>query len=381
VLLSHASAATVHADSFADVFGRKTKPMGDALAASIGRSLPVISASAGFVYSYDKSTGVFTREMSILGQLFLEHADPLGRKRWNFSLSYQRVEIDSFWDKDVNELRDTGPPIIEPGTSALFTIPLFDVDLDTHQFTAATTFGVTDDIDLNLTVPVLYSEFRVRARFRSPDFAAPCEDRPCTTSRTELGVGDLFLRGKYRFLRRNWAHIAAGLILRIPTGSEDNFQGTGTAELAPMLYASTKRFTAGRWIVLQASVNGGINFNADDVDRSEARWGIGIDCAAADYFTAAIAVLGRHAFGRDIPPGSFDVDRCLERDDLTCVRRSRAALFGIENERPDYYDLSVGGRINLWRDSVMAFGSAIVPLNTDGFRADVIPLVGLEATF
>jgi len=37
----------------------------------------------------------------------------------------------------------------------------------------------------------------------------------------------------------------------------------------------------------------------------------------------------------------------------------------------DFYDLSVGGRLNLWHDTVIGFVDAIIPLNRDGFRSDV----------
>ena len=41
----------------------------------------------------------------------------------------------------------------------------------------------------------------------------------------------------------------------------------------------------------------------------------------------------------------------------------------------------MGARVNLWRDRLMGFADAILPLNDDGFRADVIPLVGIEMIF
>ena len=40
-----------------------------------------------------------------------------------------------------------------------------------------------------------------------------------------------------------------------------------------------------------------------------------------------------------------------------------------------------GGRVNLWHDTVFGFANVILPLNRDGFRSDVIPLVGIEAAF
>jgi hypothetical protein len=39
------------------------------------------------------------------------------------------------------------------------------------------------------------------------------------------------------------------------------------------------------------------------------------------------------------------------------------------------------GRVNLWRVKVVGFVNVIVPPNRNGFRADVIPLAGVEAAF
>ena len=55
-----------------------------------------------------------------------------------------------------------------------------------------------------------------------------------------------------------------------------------------------------------------------------------------------------------------------------------APLFGIQNKRPDFFDLSIGGRMNLWRDTLIGFANVIVPLSNDGFRSDAIPTVGFE---
>lgn len=56
-------------------------------------------------------------------------------------------------------------------------------------------------------------------------------------------------------------------------------------------------------------------------------------------------------------------------------------LFGIRGTRPDIYDFSLGGRVNLWRDTLIAFANVIVPLNDDGVRSLVIPTAGVELTF
>jgi len=377
-----AGAARAPARTFSDILGTEIlRPVGRALGESIGRALPVISASPGVVYTFDPETGAFERETTVLGQLFLERPEPVGRRKWNLSLSYQRVKIDTFEGNDIEALKDVRQPIIDPRPPhAFFTVPLFGIDLDTHELSASATYGLTDDLDVNLTVPLLYSEFRLKVVFQDVLTGQVMRDAP---SSTKAGVGDIFLRGKYRLVRRDWAQVAAGLVLRVPTGNEDNFQGTGNVELAPMLYAAAKVLPLGRWTQLRPYVNGGINFNADDVDRSEARWGVGLDGRIGERLTIALAFLGRHPFRRIAPPGFFDLTRCaaIDQSTGTCNRTVVAPLLGIENRRPDFYDVSIGGRVTLWRDTVYGFASASVPLNDDGFRSNVIPLAGVEATF
>jgi hypothetical protein len=366
LLLALPFPATSQAASFARILGQPiTRPISDAFARFVGRSLPVISASAGVVYSFDPATGVYERETSILGQLFLERPDALGRRRWNLNFSYQRVKIDSFEGQDVDSLSDS--LIRDPGSGVPLDIRLFDLALDTHQFTASATYGLTDDVDLNVTIPVLYSEFSVRLE----QFSLR-QTQVFSRSASRLGLGDTLLRGKYSFMRSDWIDAAAGLVLRLPTGNENDFQGTGDVELAPMLYAATRTFQPRRWLRLQPYLNGGMNVDASDLDASEGRWGAGLDCGVSQRLTAAVAVLGRHALSRLVPAGSFDVRR---------LYGPPRPLFGLQGDRSDSYDLSIGGRVNVWRDTVMAFANVIIPLNDDGVRPEPIPTVGFEATF
>jgi len=284
------------------------------------------------------------------------------------------VRIDTVDGHDLDRLSDTRFPIVDPDNGRLFTVPRFGLDLDTHQVTTSVTYGVTDDLDLNLTIPVLDSRFGTNVIFR--DVANGQEQRARVRS-SKVGPGDLFLRGKYRLLHGAWGDLAAGLVLRAPAGNQDNFQGTGAWEPAPMLYAATPSLSLGHGVGLQAYANGGVELNADDIERSAGRFGLGLDCAVKERFTAAVAVLGREPFQGIAPPGFFDVARV----DPTTGRRFTAPVLGLERDRASAYDLSLGGRVDLWHDTVFGFANVILPLNRDGFRSDVIPLVGIEAAF
>jgi hypothetical protein len=123
---------------------------------------------------------------------------------------------------------------------------------------------------------------------------------------------------------------------------------------------------------LEPYLNAGYDFDVDELSRSEARWGVGADVGIRDRLTAAVAVLGRHGVDRLAPAGLFSFRR---------VDGSSRPLFGIEGDRPDAYDFSVGARMSVVEEGLFALVNVLVPLNGDGVRSGVTPLVGLEATF
>jgi len=94
-----------------------------------------------------------------------------------------------------------------------------------------------------------------------------------------------------------------------------------------------------------------------------------------------LALSGRHLLERVGPADAFDVPRCGPSKGAACPKDGRSPLFGIENERPDFIDLSSGMRVNVWRDVLIAFAGVVVSVNDDGLRADLVPLVGMEGSF
>jgi len=375
-LCALARPAGSRAESFFGVLGRRPilRPIAVALRDTVARSVPVAAASPGVNFTFNPETGAFERETTVLGQLFLERAATLGRGKWNFSVGYEWVPLDTVDGRDLDSLSDTGSFIVDPNGGGFFTIPHFALDLATNQVTLMATYGVTDDLDLNLTLPLLQSAFTVRALLRQPSAGRTQLDHAHASA---FGVGDLLLRAKYRVVHDPLGDLAAGLVLRVPTGNEDNFQGTGVWEVSPALYGSTRAFAVGETVWVQAYANAAVDLDAADVGASEARFGLGLDCAVGRRFTGAIAFLAREPFTGIAPPGFFDVQRVDPKTGLPF----RAPILGFDRGRPSYYDLSLGGRVMLWRDTLIGFVNVLLPLNDDGFRSDVIPLAGIEAVF
>lgn len=382
-------AAPARAQNVADRIDATLSQVQDVLGESFARSLPLPSASAGVSYAFDPVTGNFQRSPATFGQIYLDRADPLGKGRWNVAFAYTYTRLDAIDGHDADDLRNTDPIPVR-GKQLAIAFPRLSVDAAVHQFLFSGTYGVTDDLDVSLAVPIAYSTLTVDAALRVGGVSAATEqyfERSFHTHDHQgpVGVGDVMLRGKYRVLETRNVDVAGGLFLRLPSGSQKDLQGVGFVEVAPTVLLSTRLFEPRPWARLQGHLNAAVGFNADDVDASEARWGVGLDWGLADSVTASVAVLGRNQFARVAPPGFFVFPRC-QTTLRTCAtsqiaRNSSAPIFGLESIRPDYYDVSIGGRAGVWRDTIFAFANVVIPLN-DGFvRTDPIPLVGIEATF
>lgn len=365
VLLALASAARADLD---DAYDRATtRPLGRALARSVAKALPVPAASSGITFTFDPATSAFERSTEVLGQLFLERARPIGRGKLNVSLTYQYVDLDTYEGRDLDSLSDRRP-IQDPTHPVTFVIPRFDASLVTHVVTPSLTYGVTDELELNLTMPVLHTDSDVDARLRVIGGGS----QRGAVSGDATAFGDIFVRAKYRLLHGRFGDLAAGLVFRLPSGDVDDFQGTGLFEVGPRLYATTAAVALAPQIRVQGFLDAGLDLTPENARRGEGRYGIGVDLMLASRATLSIAFLGREPFSRLLPADAVLVPR---------ADGSRTPLFGIDPGHPSYYDLSIGGRINLWGDTVFLTGNVIVPLNDDGVRASVIPLIGIEAAF
>jgi len=133
---------------------------------SFARALPLPAPSAGVSYSFDPATGNFRREPATYGQVYLERADPLGARRFNVSFVYQYVELAEIDGHDAANLHNAAPIPIE-GLLAAFDLPRFNIGAQVHQFLFAGTYGIGDDVEASIAVPVVYSD--LSAMMLQPD--------------------------------------------------------------------------------------------------------------------------------------------------------------------------------------------------------------------
>lgn len=355
-------------------------PLAPALASTVASTYPVASASSSFTYVYNAELDTPERQPGVAGPIIGERARTLGRGEFDVTATYSYVHLTTINGDDldglVNHRRVNGRTVIFPvpggltlrdGRFANF-LPVrvtADLDVEAHIVAPSVTYGVSPDLDVNVVLPLLHTKLDVTARTRVPDprferFALvsgdPNAQRGSRSASDEAsGVGDLLVRAKQVVLRSAYVDVAAGLGLSLPTGSQDDLQGTGTTRVQPALILS--HAFADR---VEPLMNLGVDCNTDDLEQTVVRWAVGGTAQVVEAFAVALVFLGRHelaAQGRRIPTPFF-----------------------FQLERHDQYDASVGLRWH-FADAGSVGLNALLPLDRHGFRAEVIPTAEIEYAF
>jgi hypothetical protein len=369
---------------------------------------PAISTVPGFTYRYNGDIQAYERSSNSLGSIYVERPLTLGRGKFDFSVSYLYLDFDELDGTNLDELVFSGlrhgdccDPIGNPNDpqfeNATVDISFQEFQLRSHVVTLSGTYGIKDNWDVNVLLPIFTTSLDVTATAQindvafDPDGPGPlnfpngvhnfnvennpfctdptnCKRQSYSVSDEQSGVGDLQLRTKYHFLSgADGFNLAGGLNLRIPTGDEENFQGVDAVVLTPYV-AMAREFGA-------FDLHGvlGIDTYTDDLDRSRARYAVGaayqvldnlnfiVDLVGTSQLTSnTISVSVPQFVGFETTPSSFKTET--------------------QELRTDIVDLAIGMKFNPYRD-VVTFANVFVPLNDDGLRADVVPSAGVQVSF
>lgn len=374
---------TAFAGSLADLLGPGNvvvDPVRFQLERGLARGLdfPATATTPGFTYQYDPALGDFRRTYASLGPAFLERADTVGKGRFDVGLSMLYAAPDEIdgqsLDGDSRTIIFEAPGVI--GSQQAAQVTFDDFDLTAFSWYASSTYGVTNRFDVNLLLPLFYTDLDVR---RTDAFGA--DVRAFTGSESAFGVGDIQVRGKYLIDRRDPLRAAVGLALRMPTGNEDDFHGIGDFTLTP---SGVLSYVFGRNDV-HASV--GLETNADELERSRVNYGVGVSVGVIQRLTANVDVIGSSQFvdeDVEIPVNSSiqalapAVAR-IPGADVTATGFN-SSIVHLSIDRTDIVDVAVGAKVAIV-GSLVGFASVIVPITDDGVRADFVPAGGLEISF
>ncbi len=354
-----------------------------------GIDFPIPPTTPDVAYAFNFESGSYERSSESLGPSFLERAATVGKGWVELGASYLYANLTDEGGESFGKRISMTALATAGGQTFAGAFRGTDFSLVSHVISFSATYGITNRWDVNVLVPLVYTVLDLKGRA-----AAGVDERAAAGtfkfsdlfSNDAFGPGDLLLRTKYRFLQGSLVDLAGALALRLPTGSTGDFQGLGDTTLAPSLIASR---TFGRH-----DVHGqlGVEVNADDLERTRARYGFGVTLQPWDRFAFLLDLIGSSSFVDDrfdvvAPPLSIlpvgvppDFTRCRQDPSLGICRPTTAGKISAFVPRSDVLDVAPGFKVSLG-GTVVAFASAIVPITSDGLRAEVIPAGGVEFGF
>jgi hypothetical protein len=342
-----------------------------ALNEQLGRdftAFPFNSASGNFNFQFDPDLGTFVSTTDTLGPIFAERGQTLSKRTLNLAFSFTFFDYDSFNGESLDNFRIKGihipstiPPVDEnnPGTFEEDTVNIrLKVKAAVKIYSFIANYGITDSLEVGALVPIVDVGLKVRSHWDlvvSPDNPTPdvhntnpengAEPQNDRAQGSAVGVGDIVLRTKYQFVKNKPFDMAAAVLVKLPTGDEANFLGTGDTTVRPLLAASrTFPELLGKHISITPHANLGFEFNVNDSDRNSLEYAVGAE-AGAKRVTVDLDFLGSR------------------RDD----GQHRVAT-------------SLGAKWNVWKQLTVS-ANVILPLNDDGLRSDLITTAGAEYSF
>src|SRR5262249_51056514 len=336
---------------------------------------PATTTTPGFVYRYDPESGSYARVSGTLGPAFLERAETVGAGHFDLAFSYVYARYTQTGDESLSESLSSKFLSKEGSLIVPQRIDTRDFSLTSHVMYFSATYGIDDETDVNLLLPLYYTVMEGKRRFSVLGQFGNFE----SLDNRAFGPGDLLVRAKRHFLQRGSWDLAAGFAMELPSGSEANFQGLGDVIVSPSLIAS--------WIGPSMEAHGtfGVDIDAGDLQRSGVRYGVGGSYAPIDRLTLLVDIVG--TIGFSVHDLSFFVpDRRLLslRGEFGRPLQAQAVWNGTRFPttlpRLDVVDLAVGVQVQVY-GNIICFVSAIVPLTNDGPHADVIPTGGIQYGF
>jgi hypothetical protein len=340
------------------------------------RNLPLYpAASSAYTYRWDATQDTLVRvDDAVAPWPYTEQGQTLGKGLVNLGVTWGYFDVDNANGHPLGH--DPFPVSVccgskiryQAGTDLLYTVGTFNL-----------TYGLLDDLDLNIAIPIVTLDMGLDVTRQ--DLAGGPIRRATVPDQQSGNVSDILLRAKYRLFAASGdlgsAVGAGGVRVRLPSGNAREGLGTGTGEIGPYVALSTS--VIGGWI--DSDWDAGVDAGIGNLRWSSAHysWELDFHPPRSDDWWSRLAlmtsVLGRSEFTslREAPS--------ISGPHVTPSGRFDEPFLGLDASRHDYIDATFGVRIAVWRSVVLSLG-VFKALNSAGVRPDGWSPVGtLEATF
>jgi hypothetical protein len=394
-----------HEAHFENDFLTNFTPLNNAIGTEL-TLLPLASPASGLTYTFERGSGVYTRSAQSFGPILSERGETIGRGKIFFGFTYQNFNFNSLDGIDLNKIpavfqhaKEIGAPYENDFITAANSL-----DVSVSQATAFATVGITNRFDLSVAVPFLRTHVAVRSDATIHRTAPPSpvfgeshyfdqNDPSGSVKKTfrdsgdATGIGDVILRFKGTVLRGEHASVALATDLRLPTGDELDFLGSGTYGVRPFVIASMTKGRVAPHLNIGYQINGksvlagNISEGAKGHLPNNLFYTGGADVGVNRRLTLAFDLLGQRVFNAT----SVQLNRPYTSavPELTVPGVTAQSSYQQITDRQVSFNIisgSAGFKAQLGSKTLLTT-NLLFGLNNAGLHARVVPLVGLSHTF
>jgi hypothetical protein len=370
-------------------------------------TVPIGSSAGGFTSTVDPTTGVGTRNSTTFGPQFAERALTIGKHRWDVGVQYLHSSFDQLNGTDItdgsltiqllHELEDSDndgslddEDRFDPYYQGDVISSQLRYDLSIDTALVQGTFGLTDHLDLGLILPFVTADVTIDnfqtiqylstagVTPRLHEFAGGATTNSVTYAGRASGIGDVVLRGKYNFLDpKQGSGIALALDVRLPTGDEKNFLGTGVTQ--------AKIYGIGSWALGKFAPHANIGYTlstgSSDVGDfpDEIDYTAGFEAECHPRVTFAFDIIGRYLLDANIPQMAPTPFAARQGETGPIQTTTLPQLVNTQDDL-NLLDGAVGVKINPGGKWLISIG-ALVPLDDNGLTSDLSGIVGFSYSF
>lgn len=425
-----------HAAHFLSDFQSNFSALDTAIATQL-TLLPLASPASGFIYKYDPATGGLQQIKESFGPVLTERGETIGRHKLFFGATFQRFRFNKLdgvplhnFPAVFRHMPDSFMDMPEPFETQ-FISTQNSIDLKVNQFTMFGTFGITDRIDVSVAVPIMEIGLNVTSNAtiertlgtepfgivngvfipccsNGPPFAHYFDPNNTGGSITHTfsnnqfpnqiagnlyadpsknsaaGIGDVVFRLKGTVYRTERVSLALLGDVRVPTGDERNFLGSGAYGLKPSVAASIRT----GWLTPHVNVgyqwNGSSLLAGNILEGTKAKlpgyvfFFTGTDIGLGRRLTAAVDYMGQELINAPrIQTGVYDVTSGYS---LASGQTSFPTIQAAGKQTYNQSNLALGFKYNIY-DKLIVTGNLLIALNNGGLRDPVAPLIGLSYIF
>ena len=324
---------------------------------------------AGMVLTF--SHGLLVPASESLGAVFTERAEALGRHRFFVGFTYQDFLFSSVDGLDLKHI----PIVLYYAPLDVYTVTDDRFAIRAGQFTALAAYGLTSRIDVSVAIP--FERISMGVSVNGNEYGPRGATAPVSeyVPGTSSGLGDVVFGAKAHLTEWKSIRLAAGVDVRIPSGDELNFLGSGTTGVKPYLAVSRH----GR---ISPHGNVGYQWNGDSILNANSSGGkqqlptnffytAGANFEATRKFTLIGDLLGQHF---------YSAPRLAAPTPVAVPDFGNAPSVEPHTSGYTTTNLALGFKAQTYKHLILT-GNLTIKLNNGGLRATVVPLVGLSYSF